>query len=310
MGDNITMLFCLGLLLFFCGLELNKRSLKDINGNLIKMIIKLLTDNIILCIITGIIITAMLQSSSAVSIILISLIEAKLIKLKPAVGIMLGANIGTTLTVQILSLPVLSAYFYFFIAGTFFMVVGKLYKKYLFKIGIILFSFALIFWGLNLMTIYFNYYSKKLLLTKILSQNDNILFAILLGGLITAIVQSSSVVTGITLSLANGGLITLPLAIAISLGSNPGTCITAFLATINSGEKAKALAIGHFIFNMLGIILLFLYYPLFYKLVSLSGDSLMRKIANAHTLFNIINLLIFLPFYKYFISFLRRNINC
>ncbi len=302
------MFFCLGFLTFFSGLELTKLSLKNMHGRFIEEFIKSFTGNLYFCIFIGVIITAILQSSSAVSIILISLIEARLIKFESAFAILLGANIGTTITVQILSLPILSAYLYLFIAGTFFIVIGKIYKKYLFKIGMIIFSFALVFWGLNMMTSYFSQDSIKLLMTKILSLSNNIFYGISLGGLITAIVQSSSVVTAITLSLARNNLITLSIAIAISLGSNIGTCITAFLASINGGKKAKALAKGHFLFNLLGVIFVLLFYPLFLKLINYIDGSLMRKIANAHTLFNIVSLLFFIPFYNYFINFLKDKI--
>ncbi len=301
------MFFCLGFLFFFCGLEINKKSFENLNGRYIKKIITLFTDNIIFCIIIGIFFTAIIQSSSAVSIILISLLEAKLIKLKSALGIIMGANIGTTFTVQIMSLPILSAYYYLFIAGTFFIILGIIYNKHFFELGFIIISFGLIFWGLNLMTSYFATNNIKSLFINILLLSDNFLYGIFLGGLITAIVQSSSLVTGIVLSLARTNIITLPIAISISLGSNIGTCITAFLASIHTGKEAKTLAIGHFLFNLIGLLLLFLYYPLFLKLINLIGGTLTRKIANTHTLFNFINLLIFLPFIDNYISFLSTD---
>jgi len=310
LGDNIAMFFFLGFIIFFSGLELTRFSLKNMHGRFIEEYIKFYTGNLYFCIFTGVIITAILQSSSAVSIILISFIEAKLIKFESAIAIIIGANIGTTITVQILSLPILSAYFYMLIAGTFFIIIGKIFENYLFKIGVIIFSFALVFWGLNMMTSYFSQDSVRLLLIKILSLSDNIFYGIFLGGLITAIVQSSSIVTAITLSLARNDLITLAIAISISLGSNIGTCITAFLASINSGKKAKALAKGHFLFNLLGVIFVLLYYPLFLKIINFIDGNLMRRIANAHTFFNIVSLLIFLPFYNKFVEFLKRKINC
>lgn len=300
------LIFLSGLFLFLLGLEGSKRGLGRVASTKVELALKRLSNSIFLSIFSGVVVTAILQSSSGVSIIVISLIEAGLLQLKPAIGIMLGANIGTTFTVQIISFPVIALFPYLIISGLFFMIIGFMLRNKLVDAGLALASFGVVFAGLNMMTGYFQNPAVSGLITKILAfSGDNYLLGILLGVIITGIIQSSSAVTGITVSLARNNLITLPAAIAIALGSNIGTCITAFLASLNSSRLAKSLARGHFLFNLIGVIAILPFLGIFNHLVMLTSQNLLRQIANAHTLFNIFNVLIFLPFFDTFISFLR-----
>lgn len=300
------LIFLSGLFLFLLGLEGSKRGLGRVASTKVELALKRLSNSIFLSIFSGIVITAILQSSSGVSIIVISLIEAGLLQLKPAIGIMLGANIGTTFTVQIISFPVIALFPYLIISGLIFMIIGFMLRNKLVDAGLALASFGVVFAGLNMMTGYFQNPAVSGLITKILAfSGNNYLLGILLGVIITGIIQSSSAVTGITVSLARNNLITLPAAIAIALGSNIGTCITAFLASFNSGRLAKSIARGHFLFNLIGVIAILPFLGIFNHLVMLTSQNLLRQIANAHTLFNIFNVLIFLPFFDTFVSFLR-----
>ncbi|MDI3547083.1 MAG: phosphate:Na+ symporter [Halanaerobiales bacterium] len=300
------LIFLSGLFLFLLGLEGSKRGLGRVASTKVELALKRLSNSIFLSIFSGVVVTAILQSSSGVSIIVISLIEAGLLQLKPAIGIMLGANIGTTFTVQIISFPVIALFPYLIISGLFFMIIGFMLRNKLVDAGLALASFGVVFAGLNMMTGYFQNPAVSGLITKILAfSGDNYLLGILLGVIITGIIQSSSAVTGITVSLARNNLITLPAAIAIALGSNIGTCITAFLASFNSSRLAKSLARGHFLFNLIGVIAILPFLGIFNHLVMLTSQNLLRQIANAHTLFNIFNILIFLPFFDTFVSFLR-----
>lgn len=300
------LIFLSGLFLFLLGLEGSKRGLGRVASTKVELALKRLSNSIFLSIFSGVVVTAILQSSSGVSIIVISLIEEGLLQLKPAIGIMLGANIGTTFTVQIISFPVIALFPYLIISGLFFMIIGFMLRNKLVDAGLALASFGVVFAGLNMMTGYFQNPAVSGLITKILAfSGDNYLLGILLGVIITGIIQSSSAVTGITVSLARNNLITLPAAIAIALGSNIGTCITAFLASFNSSRLAKSLARGHFLFNLIGVIAILPFLGIFNHLVMLTSQNLLRQIANAHTLFNIFNILIFLPFFDTFVSFLR-----
>ncbi|MFW6022463.1 MAG: Na/Pi cotransporter family protein [bacterium] len=297
------MLFFIGLILFLLGLEGSKNSLKSFVDDRAKYYILKITDRMFLSILLGIIITAFIQSSSAVSIMIIGLIEADLLKLKPAICIMFGANIGTTITVQLLSFPIIRYYPILIIAGLIIITFALILKKKHIPIGFILISFGVVFAGLVLMTDFFNSPDMKGLIKYLLKYSaKNRYIGIISGTVITSIIQSSSAVTGITVSLARGNLIDLSSAVAVALGSNIGTCITAFIASINTGSTSKMMAKSHFFFNVIGVICILPFYSIFLELVEVTGSGLVRQIANAHTFFNIFNVLIFLPFLKQFIK--------
>ncbi|HHU93201.1 MAG TPA: Na/Pi cotransporter family protein [Halanaerobiaceae bacterium] len=298
--------FFSGLFLFLGGLEGSKWAIKNLVNEKIIRLILALDKHFYLSIFMGIIITAIMQSSSAVSVILIGLIEAGVLSLKPAIGIMIGANIGTTVTGQILTYPIVNYYPYLISLGLCIGVLSLFIKKEtLFYIGTCLFFYGLIFVGLILMTRFFQSPEKRKLIEIILQfSGKNIILGILLGAVITAIIQSSSALTGIVIGLAFNNLISLRTAISLTLGSNMGTCFTAFLASINSGHFSQKLAKGHFVFNLLGVLaLLPLFYP-FEAIVRISSPELTRQIANAQTYFNIFNTIIILPFINTFISWL------
>ncbi len=309
-GDITMLIFATGFILFLLGLEGSKKSLEKIAGLKIEKYIKDLTTNFGLSILIGIIITSILQSSSAVSIIVIGLIEAKLLGLRSAIGIIMGANIGTTITIQIISLPILSFYPYLILIGIFFMITGFILRKKIFLFpGITIFSFGIIFTGLHLMSSSFLRPEINKLFSKLLKiSGKNIFSGILMGTIVTSIIQSSSAVTGIIVTLAHNNLVSLPMAITISLGSNIGTCITAFIASINASKISKSLATGHFLFNFIGVIILLPFLNIFTHFIISISTNPVQQIANAHTIFNVFNVLFFLPFIKTFISFLRRNI--
>ncbi|MFW6287648.1 MAG: Na/Pi cotransporter family protein [bacterium] len=292
-----------GLFLFMAGLEGSKWSIKKVASERLRIFMMSIDNNVVLGLITGIVITAVLQSSSAVSVILISLIEARLLSLKSAICIILGANIGTTFTVQIISLPILNYYPYLILIGIILIIIGVFTdSKYIYT-GSSLIFFAIVFAGLVIMTDFFKSMEMRQTILSILKYADKSIFSgILVGGFTTAIIQSSSAVTGITVTLGLNNLITLRSAIAIALGSNVGTCITAFLASINAGNVSKTMARGHFIFNLLGVLAILPIFSIFQYIVIYTSDSLVRQIANAHTVFNIFNVIIFLPFLNTFIS--------
>ncbi|MFW6029604.1 MAG: Na/Pi cotransporter family protein [Halanaerobiales bacterium] len=302
------MLFLFALFLFLFSLEAAKSSIKALASNKIENLLERLSTNLLLSIFLGIVVTAILQSSSAVSIILISLLDAKLLKLKAAVGILLGANIGTTITVQIISLPVLNYYYIFIILGISIYLIGLFLNKKFKYLGATILFLGLVFASLIIMTNYFKSPGIKLFNDTLLSySNDNIYLAILLGAVITAVMQSSSAVAGLTVSFALNNLITLNTAVAIGIGSNIGTCITAFIASIIANKSAKSLAFTHFIFNVIGVLFIIPIFPYFISFISYLSDNLLRQIANSHTIFNIINLIIFIPFANKFIDFLERK---
>lgn len=300
--------FC-GIFLFLSGLEGCKWSIKNIVKGKLKKIIISLDSHIFFSIIIGIIITSIMQSSSAVSIILISLIESRTLSLKSAFCIMLGANIGTTMTVQIISLPILEFYPHLIITAITIILLAKVLNetKYFYP-GAYIFFFAVVFAGLLLMSSVFKAPDNTELIMSIVKYSaNNLHLGIITGTIATAIIQSSSAVTGIVFSLALNQMINLETAVAVTLGSNIGTCITAFLASINAGITSRKLAKSHFVFNAIGVITILPLYPLFIRIITLTSNQLPGQIANAHTFFNIYNVLIFLPFINTFISWIEKG---
>lgn len=303
------LLFCTGFFLFLGGLEGCKWSIKNVITGRVKNIIISLDNHTIFSIIIGILIASIMQSSSAVSMILISLIESRTLSLKSAICIMLGANIGTTITVQIISLPVLNYFPYLIIIAVTINIIAKIFnkKRYLY-LGTYIFFFAVVFAGLLLMSNFFKLPANTRLIMNILKYSSKKLhLGLITGTIITAIIQSSSAVTGIVLSLALNQMISLKTAVAVTLGSNIGTCITAFLASINAGNTSKKLAKSHFLFNLIGVISILPVFTLFINLITITCTYLSGQIANAHTFFNIYNLLIFLPFLNSFISWVDKE---
>ncbi|ACL69630.1 Na-cotransporter [Halothermothrix orenii H 168] len=304
------LLFLTGLFFFLAGLEGSKKSLTKLALKRVELLLKKLSDNNLLSLLVGVVSTAILQSSSGLTVIVISLIESGYLALKPAVLIIMGANIGTTLTVHLISLPIISYYSCIIISGLVVAIIGLFVNKKVFFGGLSLFCFGTAFAGLHLMTASFDLASSRNIIYNLLAfSRGNYLKGILLGALATGIVQSSSVITAITVSLARVNLINLSDAIAVTLGSNIGTCITGFLASINASIFSKRLAWGHLLFNFIGVLVLLPVIKPFIFLLDSTNTSLARQVANAHTLFNIYNLIIFLPFLNTFISVLRRGLN-
>jgi len=299
------MLFFGGLFLFLAGLEGSKWGLKKAVSGKVEELLSDLSANVLASLLLGIIITGVIQSSSAVSVITISLIEAGILSLKPALAIIMGANIGTTITVQIISLPVLELHPQTIILGLIITLIGLLTNKKMVYTGLAVAAFGVVFAGLVMMTSFFKSPAVIELLKSLLAYTaNNNLLGILLGMIVTSLIQSSSAVTGISLSLARGSIINLSSAIAIALGSNIGTCITAFIASFNCSRVSRMLATGHFIFNLIGVLVLLPFYNVFCRLVELTSNNLLRQIANAHTLFNIFNVLLFIPFISAFTDLL------
>src|SRR5690554_4464183 len=287
------MLFAWGLLLFLSGMEGAKWGLRKGVTRKLETVLSAISSNVFSCILLGIIVTAFIQSSSAVSVILIGLIEARVISLKPAIAIIMGANIGTTVTVQIISLPIVNLYPWIIIIGLLISMIGIFKSNKLFFAGLTMVFFGIVFAGLLNMTSFFKGQGIINLIRTIFTYTgDSNLKGILLGFFVTLILQSSSAVTGISLGLARSGFINLTSSVAIALGSNIGTCITAFIASVNCGRISKMMAVGHFIFNLFGVLAILPFFNIFCKLVEQTSTELIRQIANAHTLFNVYNVII------------------
>ncbi|MCZ9840459.1 Na/Pi cotransporter family protein [Brachyspira hyodysenteriae] len=299
--------------LFMYGLKVFSDGLQESTENALKDILHKVTQNKILGISLGFLITAIVQSSSAVTVMTVSFVNANLLTLSQAINIILGANIGTTVTgwiislnIDVLALPSLGI-------GSIIVIFGSENRKLRF-FGEILMGFGMIFYGLILMKTAFEGVRGSEDFEKVfLMANADTMYGrflcVVIGMVVTAIIQSSSAALGVTISLASVGLIDYPTGVALILGQNIGTTITAVLATLGASTNAKRAALVHCLFNIFGVVYMFFLFPYYIKLVDVIvgfmniGDpnlvvnnkyvNISFYIAAAHTMFNIINVIVF-----------------
>lgn len=308
MTNNIFFGVIGGLGLFLFGMKIMSDGLQKIAGKSMRRILEMLTKTTIAGVAVGAGVTAIVQSSSATTVMLIGFVQAGLMTLKQSIGVVLGANIGTTITAQIIAfkihkfaLPAIGLG----VALNFF--VPRRNMKYL---GQVILGFGLLFFGLSVMTSVFGPLKhspefKQLFVT--FSQNP--LLALLTGIVLTMIVQSSTATVGITMTLAGVGLLDFPTAFAVVLGDNIGTTVTAQLAALNGNVTAKRTAWAHTLFNLFGaaymLLLLNVSYkgnPIFLHFIdwitpgnAFAGQNIERAVANSHSIFNIFNCIVFIP---------------
>ena len=293
-----------GLALFLYGIGLMGTGLQKIAGDRLRRILALLTRSPWTGTLIGAGVTAILQSSSATTVMVIGFINAGLMTLTQAIGVIFGANIGTTVTAQLLAfkitryaLPILAVGF----AIQFFSK-RDIYKYF----GHFLLGFGILFLGLSMMT----QMTKPLVANEAVRESfirysANPVLGIVAGMLVTFVVQSSSATVGLVLALGSVGLINLKGAVPLILGDNIGTTITALLASLGAGRSAKRAAVAHLLFNVFGAVIALALLPLYLRLVVYTATDTARQIANAHTLFNVVNTLIFLPFTGLYAKFIR-----
>jgi phosphate:Na+ symporter len=305
-GEILMTLFG-GLAIFLYGMEQLDNALKRVAGARMKNILATLTTNRFTGVFTGTLVTSVLQSSSVTTVLVVGFVSAGLMTLIQSIGVIMGANIGTTITAQIVAFKVTHYALWMVAIGFVLYFVGQ--KEKLKQYGLMLIGLGLVFYGLSLMgdaTKPLRTYAPFITL---MHQMENPLLGILVGGLFTGIIQSSSATTGIIIVLASQGLITLDAGIALAFGANLGTCITALLASIGRPRVAVQTALVHVLFNVGGVLLWFFFIPQLSALVTwfspsypnLTGIERMaaetpRQIANAHTLFNITNTFVFIWF--------------
>jgi len=283
-----------GLGLFIYGIKLMGEGLQKAAGDKMRRLLKALTKNAFIGMLLGAGVTSLIQSSSATTVMLVGFVNAGLMTLRQSMGVILGANIGTTITAQIIAfkltdyaLPVLGIGFLIH-----FIAKGRFWKFF----GLFLFGFGMLFLGLQIMTsIARPLAESETIRQAFLNFSSNPLLGVLTGMIATMLVQSSSVTVGLVLTLASVGLLDLQGAIPLILGDNIGTCVTAMLASIGTTISAKRTAIAHVMFKVTGTIIILLLLPVYESLIALTSTDIARQCANAHTLFNVINTVIFLP---------------
>ncbi len=320
-GQILQIIGSLGLFLY--GMKVMSEGIQKSAGDRMRSILKLMTGNRFAAIFTGFAITAIIQSSSATTVMVVSFVNANLMNLTQAIGVILGANIGTTVTgwivailgfkvkVTALAIPAIAI-------GFPFLFVKKLKHK---DFGEVLVGFGLLFLGLGFLKESvpdIKSHPEVLAFISNMSSGGylSMIFYVILGTLITAIVQSSSAAMAITLTMAYSGWIDYPAAAALVLGQNIGTTITAFLASLGTSVTARRASRAHILFNIIGTIWVMILFNPFLKLIDImmpgpvygpeNAANLPQHLALFHTMFNVANTLIFLPFINQFAKAVER----
>lgn len=302
---NIFQLFG-GLGLFLYGMRIMSEGLERAAGDRMREILGKLTNNRVKGVLVGMGITAVIQSSSATTVTVVGFINAGLLQLSQAVGIIMGAEIGTTITAQIIAIKLTDFAPLFIFFGTICLLFKNRPVK---RFGEILAGFGILFLGMQLLAGAMAPLRTMESFQQFMVNFQSPFVGILTGMLITCLIQSSSVSIGILQALAIQGLIPLGSAVFVVLGCNIGTCITAAIASLSGNTDSKRAAIMHVSFNTIGTILfsvLLALLPIVDWLQSLSPDNVSRQIANFHTLFNTTNVILMLPFAQYLVKLAHR----
>ena len=286
-----------GMGMFLYGMEMMSDGMKMTAGNSMRMILEKLTSNKFLSVFVGAFVTMVIQSSSATTVMLVSFVNSGLLNFSQALGVILGSNIGSTVTAQIVAFKVTDYALILIAAGSLMSLFSK--KETVKNLGYVILGFGLLFYGMKVMSDTMKPLRSDPTFNSILTSFENPFLGILAGAIFTALVQSSSATTGIVITLASGGSITLEAGIPLIFGANIGTCVTALLAGLNASRDAKRVAIGHVTFNVLGVLLFCFWIPTFSEMVAQTSSNIPRQIANAHTFFNIFASIIFIPFTGY-----------
>lgn len=294
-----------GLGLFLYGMTLMSDSLEKAAGAKLRGVLELFTKNRYVGIIVGVVFTAIIQSSSAATVMVVSFVNAGLMTLYQAIGVIYGANIGTTVTSQLVSFNLSQYAPVFIMAGVLMLMIFK--NPTVKKAGEVVIGFGILFLGISTMSSSMGALKELPAIQNLFMSLDNRFFALLLGLVITAIVQSSSVTVSIVLLLAQQGLLPLKICFFIILGCNIGACMSAMLASLSGKKNAKRAALIHLLFNIIGsiimaVILLIGSNWIEALIMHISGGILGRCVANTHTIFKVFQVIILMPFMSWIVK--------
>ncbi|MBP1949313.1 Na/Pi symporter [Virgibacillus litoralis] len=287
--------FVLTLGMFLLGMYLVRTGLFNLSADKLKHWLATLTDAPWKGLILGTIVTAILQSSSAVSIIVIGLVAGQMLKFSQAIGIILGANIGTTITTEIIALDIESMIIPMAVIGAVLMLIKR--NNILRNSGIALIGLSAVFgamWGFK--TLAAPLTEMAFIDQLFLTLDNNLFLAVIAGAIICAIIQSSTATTGITMGFIATGSLNLDTAVAIVLGANIGTCFDAWLASIGAGREAKLTAWSHIWINVLGVIAFFPFIGIIANIGTMLAEHPAVQIAHISVIFNVACSLMILPF--------------
>lgn len=296
--------FCILICIFIFGMTLLRTGLFNVSADSLKNLILKLTDTPWKGLLVGTIITGVLQSSSAVMVITIGLISARMLTFRQSIGIILGTNIGTTFTTEIITFKIDSLLIPMAVIGSVFM----LFKSQkLRSIGFIFLGIASVFSAMS----GFEYLagplaSLPLIEESIIKLNDSYFYSVITGTVITAIIQSSTATTGIIMGFLSSNILSIGSGIAIMLGSNVGTCLTAFIASIGGGKDSKLCAYAHIWLNVMGVVVFFPFIEHLAILASTLANQPDVQLAHISVVFNVISSLLVIPFADRFGRFITK----
>ncbi len=282
-----------GFVLFLYGMEKLNQGINRFAGATIKKMLANLSNNPLGAFLVGIIATAAIQSSTAVTVMLVSFVDSGIVNLPAALAIALGSGVGSTITAQIISFGLFDLAFVLIIVGYLLKRSSGIYRAY----GNAIFGIGLLFFSIKVMAEAGRSLSELPQFMQLMERvSSDPIFGISLSTIFTAMVHSSAAVVGLAISLAYEHLIDLKGGLYIVFGANIGTSITALLASARSGASGKRIALANFTYKFITFLILFALFPLYYMAVQKLGGSLPRQIANAHTLYNLFGAILFLPF--------------
>ncbi|MGI9666415.1 MAG: Na/Pi cotransporter family protein [Acidimicrobiia bacterium] len=293
-----------GLALFLFGMDRMTESLRIVVGDGARNVIGRLTSNRFVGALTGAGITAVVQSSSVTTVLVVGFISAGLMTFIESVPIIIGSNVGTTITAQVIAFNVTTWALGFVAVG--FLIAATARKQRSRAQGTALIGLGLIFLGMTVMGEAMSPLRTYVPFIELMATLDSLLVGIVVGAVFTAAVQSSSATTAVVIVLASQGLISLEAGIALILGANIGTSVTAMLAAIGKPLDAQRAAVAHLLFNVIGVLIWIPLIGLVADWVMSIGGGIEREIANAHTIFNVANALIFLPFVNQFAALVTK----
>ncbi len=288
-----------GLGLFLFGIQIMASGMQKAAGDRFRRILEVLTNKPILGVLTGIIVTILVQSSSTSTVMVVGFANAGLMNLSQAISVIIGANIGTTVTAQIVSFKIGVVAFPAVGIGSLLNFFGR--RRFHRYLGQTILGFGLLFLGMTTMSDGMSPLRELEAFHRMLAQFSTYpILGILCGALFTALVQSSSASTGVIIALTMQNLIPFESAVPLILGTNIGTCITAVLAGIGANVAARRAAVAHVLFNLIGVTLALILLGPFTEIMMSTAATVPRQVANTHTIFNIFNTAVFLIFLKYF----------
>ncbi len=298
---SVTVVFSLfgGLGLFLYGMKLMSDSLEKAAGARLRGILQIFTKNRFIGLVVGVVFTAIIQSSNATTVMVVGFVNSGMINLMQATGVILGANIGTTITGQLIAFNLSDIAPLIVIIG---VVMGMFSKRPgLKKTGDVITGFGILFLGLSIMSDSMSVIRESEVVVNFFSSLKSPLLAILVGFLVTAILQSSSATVGIVILMVTQGLIDITICPFIILGCNMGACVSALVVSLSGNKDAKRAALIHFLFNVIGSAIMFIILMLFRDpfisgILTISGGNAARAVANIHTFMKVFEVIILFPF--------------